>query len=122
MSAEKMQALLDKLTPDEQSIIAALVNDKLKAEAERQALYEVALNIIDLFGILDENKRIRPEVASGEDNIIKYIFPALSDTVSMFMQAKMGIGGMRKRAEEKIEQKFAFTKKLVPIIQEYAGK
>ena len=119
MTPDQASKMLEKLTSEERLMFENLVKEKLVAEAERKALFGLALNICDVLGVLDENKKIRAGIVNGEDNVLKYVLGSLTGLMSDFATAQ--IPGVGRKAKERIEQRFAFLKEIVPIIQKYAG-
>lgn len=101
--------------PEEQ--LESLVTQLEESKRDAIVLKESAIAIMDLMGLMNEEKtQIKPGIVSGKDSFIPGMLKSLSDIVALLTQcsAPKWMGG--DKAKEKLEKKFSFVSKLVPVI------
>lgn len=97
----------------------ALIQENNEQKAEIAEIIKLIRQIIGVLGLLDETgEAIKPELVSGEESVFTLLLGSLSDIMGLITKTKMPIIG--KKYEAKLEEKFAFVKDIVPIVQKYA--
>lgn len=100
-----------------QLIAAEAENKQLKKEIAE--VINLVRRIIGVLGLLDEKTNaIKPELLSGEESPLGLLMEALSGIVALITKSKMPVIG--KKYEKELEEKFAFVKDIVPIVEKYA--
>lgn len=90
----------------------------LEKEQDIAALINITRGILGILGLIDERTgKVKEEYLSGEENVLEPILASIPEIMGLLTQVKLPIIG--KRAEEKLEKKFAFVKQIVPIIEKY---
>jgi hypothetical protein len=92
-------------------------NTELKAEA--QEIIKVVMQIVGVLGLLDESgTKVKAELLNGEEGVFSLLLSSLSDIIGLITKSKMPMIGARY--EKQLEQKFAFVKEILPLIQKYS--
>lgn len=103
------------LTPKNQ--LQDILNQNANYKTDIEELRQCTLSILRLMGLLDEEKQtLKEEIKSGSQNYFKPILKSLIKVVGLLTEAKMGF----KNAEEELLEKFAFIKKILPLIEKHS--
>jgi hypothetical protein len=97
-----------------------LISQLEEAKKEKEALYNIALNIMKLMGLIDPaTNKLKADIASGEESFFPNILQALREVVALLLKAQMPKWAGGESAEKEIQEKFYFIKELMPLIEKY---
>ena len=94
-----------------------------ESQAEQKILKNAAIKIMSLMGLIDpETNKMKPEIASGEENFIPGMLKSLTDVVALLTKSNLpGFMGGGDKAKQQLAEKFDFIKELLPIINKHAN-
>lgn len=92
-------------------------------ETEMVVLRNAVVSIMGILGVLDENKKIKPDVLSGKENFMGGLLKSITGIGAKMSMMDSYLVPKKKREEAKayIEETFAFIKPVIPIIKKYGN-
>lgn len=98
--------------------LEALLQKNEDLEKDIVLFRSCVMKFCGVLGIADKDgKNIKPEIKTGSESVIGSIMKSAGDILLLFGQTTMP--GLKKRAEQKIKDKFSFFEEALPIIDKY---
>lgn len=108
--SQQINSLLSKLSDDEKGLLTGILLENKQFKHDRDELIDIIKKVVVLIGIATPDGQIKPEIASGEEKVMKHILKALSHVVTtMVVNPK------------KIETDFEFIKNIMPLLKRYGN-
>jgi hypothetical protein len=92
--------------------LESLLNQIEELKASEAAVVSLVKNIVISLGIANANGTIKPEIQSGEKNVIKIISKEMG---------KMMLDTITEAGKERLDKRFGYIKDIIPILNKYAN-
>lgn len=96
-----------------------LQNENNSKDEDIRQLYDACMNIMEMVGVAKDG-RVKKEITEPGGNAISEVLKEAGSIITLVMKAQVPVVG--KKYEEKLADKFAFFKDLMPLFQKYELK